>query len=69
MFNGIIESFQRDAGMTMKQFKKTPSAYELAQKITQQVQNSYIVNDFRHIASKIKQDNLDEYLIGPTGHK
>jgi hypothetical protein len=72
MNEGIIDSIREDVGMTKETFRKSSiyeEAYETARKVTDQMQNSAIIQDFRDIASYIKKTNNEKYLIGPTGHK
>jgi hypothetical protein len=72
MNEGIIESIREDVGMTKGSFRKSSiyeEAYETARKVTDQMQNSAIIQDFRDVAKYIREIYDDKYLIGPTGHK
>jgi hypothetical protein len=66
MNEGILESIQRDTGMTKVEFdqsKEKEIGYEIAHRVTDQMQNSAIIRDFRSIAEKGKTDNWNSYLI------
>ena len=72
MIEGIEESVRKDLGLTKPEFRKHELYFETqaqAQKISNIMQDSDIISDFRSIADYIKRENLDRYLIGPTGHK
>jgi hypothetical protein len=71
MNEGILESYRQDVGLTKPAFRKSSyyeKGYEIARKVTDQMQNSSIIPDFRDIAKYIYETHLDDYLIGPTGH-
>jgi len=72
MNEGIIDSMREDIGMTKDTFRKSEfyeKAYKTAQEVTNQMQNSAIIQDFRTVAKYIHETHENEYLIGPTGHK
>jgi hypothetical protein len=72
MNEGIIDSIREDVGLEKQIFKKSSmyeQAYEIARKVTDQMQNSAIIQDFRNVATYIKETYMEDYLIGPTGHK
>lgn len=71
MMDGILESYRKDLGLTGVEFRKSSfyeEAYTIAQDVTEQMQNSSIIDDFRDISQYIKTSYMDDYLTGPTGH-
>ena len=71
MIHGILESYRKDIGYTPKQFRECEfyeQAYTIARDVTEQMQNSAVIDDFRDISKYIKESYMDSYLIGPTGH-
>lgn len=71
MIEGILDAFRKDIGVTQSQFKISPD-YEyfhtIARTVTQEMQKSSVITDFRSVSNTIKETYMDEYLIGPTGH-
>ncbi len=71
MMEGIIDNFRKDVGMTKPDWRKSShyeKAYSLAQDVTEEMMNSSVVLDFRHIADLIKAQYIDKEFIGPTNH-
>lgn len=72
MMNGILESFRNDIGISQSEFRDLDvyeGLYEQASQVVKVMQNSSIITDFRDVAQQIKEENMNDYLIGPTGHK
>lgn len=72
MMTGVMEGQRLELGMTEKEFKAAPfyeEVYALAQKVAGEMLNSSVIADFRSVSKKIHDIYLDDFLIGPTGHK
>lgn len=71
MIDGIKESLRKDMGLSKKEFREC-SDYEIfhtmARNVTEEMQASSVITDFRAIANQIKEAYKDDFLIGPTGH-
>ncbi len=71
MIQGIIESHRNNLGLTVHQFKKCSFFEELhaqAMEIASIMMNSMIVNDFKSVSSRVLEEFLNEYMVGPSGH-
>jgi len=71
MIDGIIESFRLDCGQSLAEFKDNKDfeeCYNLARRIADEMKDSSIIFDFRHVAEVIFNSYLEEGLLGPTGH-
>lgn len=55
--------------MSVRESEIYEESYAMAQGVTNEMQNSSVIADFRSISKMIYESYKEDYLVGPTGHR